>query len=306
MKTRGKGWAYFGFYLGIITSVSGNVANVVLHTARVGVPGRVIVGILVPTFALIGVEIFARVDWERTWRHALMRFVGVLPIAILAAWFSWSHLRGYLLATGEPPMVAFYGPLVVDGTMLMAAGVLVLTRGRVAASVATRPGLATRIGQLIDLGQEVRGHVAKLGQPLATPMANSVGTSVANSPLAKPGQDVARLGQASPSVATELANGGHDVGQELANVPVGHDGWPTAAEGWPADPFEQLITQPLPPSNRGKPVPGWREKARELMSGTLMSHEDIRLHLAVSPRSWRRLLDEIKREPLPPPGHEDK
>lgn len=304
MKKYGRGWAYAGFYLGTLTSVAGNVADVVLRPSVIGVGGRIVVGILVPVFALVGVEVFARSPWRPTWTHRLLRFLGVLPIAGVSAYVSWTHLRGFLLLAGEGADVANYGPLAVDGTMLMCAAVLVLTRPGQAGQAEVRPGLASRVAN-------ARGQIVAVANAMAKPSGQTLANDLEARPVAKVAKDgqaddldflakpdVASVGHGmDPSTLARLADlpDGHIRGhfemanEQMANIEVGHDGWPLAN-----DLDGVAITQALAPASEAKarPATGWRGQARELMATTVRPHDEIRAHLNVSPRSWRRFMAE--------------
>ena len=77
-----------------------------------------------PIFLFVAVEILIRVPWPRGISYHLLRWCGLLPVAIVAAFVSYRHLSGLLAHYGEEPIVAFLGPLAVDGMMIMATGAL--------------------------------------------------------------------------------------------------------------------------------------------------------------------------------------
>jgi hypothetical protein len=128
----GRGWAYTGAILGGLVSVAANVAHSFIppHGAPAGwhpEPGAVVGAIVWPVFLFIAVEILARVAWPsgHTWR--LIRWGGLLPVALVAAFVSYRHLSGLLAHYGEEPLVQHLGPLAVDGLMVMATGALIAT-----------------------------------------------------------------------------------------------------------------------------------------------------------------------------------
>jgi hypothetical protein len=84
----------------------------------------VVSAIVWPVFLLIAVEILIRIGWPHGVSWVLARFVGMLPIIGVAAFVSYRHLSGLLAFYGEEPIVAYVGPLAVDGLMVMATTAL--------------------------------------------------------------------------------------------------------------------------------------------------------------------------------------
>jgi outer membrane biosynthesis protein TonB len=132
VNTSGRGWAYTGAVLGGLVSIAANVAHSFIPPKGQPAnwapePGAVVGAIVWPVFLFIAVEILARVAWPkgRTWR--ILRFGGLLPVAVVAAFVSYRHLSGLLAHYGEEPIVTWLGPLAVDGLMVMATGALLAT-----------------------------------------------------------------------------------------------------------------------------------------------------------------------------------
>jgi hypothetical protein len=137
----GRGWAYAGAVLGGAVSVAANVAHSYVPPAGVLAgwapqPGAVAAAVVWPVFLFVAVEILARVDWRRAGRWAPVRYAGLLPVALVAAGVSYRHLSGLLTFYGEDRPIAAFGPLAVDGLMVMATGALIATAGRRAAAPA--------------------------------------------------------------------------------------------------------------------------------------------------------------------------
>src|SRR5215468_7035580 len=128
-KVPGRGWAYTGTILGGASSIAANVAHSFVPPAGASVdwqpqPGAIAVSMAWPIFLFVAVEILIRVPWPSGWSYHLLRWCGLLPVAIVAAFVSYRHLSGLLAHYGEEPIVAFLGPLAVDGMMIMATGAL--------------------------------------------------------------------------------------------------------------------------------------------------------------------------------------
>jgi hypothetical protein len=122
----GRGWAYTGAILGGVVSVAANVAHSYVGAADPE-PLAVALSIFWPVAVFVAVEITARVDWARVGRWAVVRWIGVPLVGLMAAVVSYRHLSGLLTFYGEDAVTAAIGPLAVDGLMLMATAALIAT-----------------------------------------------------------------------------------------------------------------------------------------------------------------------------------
>jgi len=134
-RVAGRGWAYTGLVLGGTVSIAANIAHSFIPptdspAAWAPEPGAVVSAIVWPVFLFIAIEILARTAWPagKAWRA--LRWGGLLPVALLAAFVSYRHLSGLLDHYGEEPLVVVFGPLAVDGMMAMATGALIATGRR--------------------------------------------------------------------------------------------------------------------------------------------------------------------------------
>lgn len=131
---RGRGWAYAGAVLGGAVSVAANVAHSYVRPDE-GWPdghtgpevGAVAAAVFWPVALLVAVEILARVEWPAGWRWTSVRFGGLLPVALVAAFVSYRHLSGLLTHYGEDGVTSLVGPLAVDGLMVLATAALLAT-----------------------------------------------------------------------------------------------------------------------------------------------------------------------------------
>jgi hypothetical protein len=80
-----------------------------------------------PVFLLVAVELLARVPWPHGINWQLLRWAGMVPVAVVAALVSYRHLSGLLAFYGEEPVVCVLGPLAVDGLMVMATAAILAT-----------------------------------------------------------------------------------------------------------------------------------------------------------------------------------
>src|SRR5919199_4611749 len=124
-----RGWAYVGALLGGAVSVAANVAHSYVPPATAlgiwGPPAGAILGaVFWPVALFVAIEILARTAWPAGWRWVVLRFLGLLPVALVAAIVSYRHMSGLLAFYGEDPLTVRIGPLAVDGLMVMAGGAL--------------------------------------------------------------------------------------------------------------------------------------------------------------------------------------
>lgn len=122
--TGGRGWAYLGAVLGASISVCANVAEVCY--VRTPTPGSIIAAIFWPVSLFVAIEIFARTFTRRQW-WTVIRWTGLLPVALIAGIVSYLHMHDLLRLYGEHPIVYVIGPLAVDGLMVIATGGLIAT-----------------------------------------------------------------------------------------------------------------------------------------------------------------------------------
>lgn len=130
-----RAWAYIGLAVGGGASVAANIAHSYVPPSGAAddwTPrtGAVIVAGLFPVLLLITVEILARTNWQRGFWAAAFRYLGVLPVMIVAAVVSYRHMYGLLAFYGEDPIATTLGPFAIDGTMLVATCALLADRAR--------------------------------------------------------------------------------------------------------------------------------------------------------------------------------
>lgn len=137
--SQGRGWAYLGVLLGGAVSIAANIAHSYVPPTAVTEagpatveawqphPGAVIGAVFWPVALFIALEIFARISWPQSRRWTMLRFGGLLPVALVAAIVSYRHLSGLLHFYSEDPLTTVIGPLAVDGLMIMASGALIAT-----------------------------------------------------------------------------------------------------------------------------------------------------------------------------------
>lgn len=125
----GRSWAYAGAALGGSVSIAANTAHSYIPPPGARPDwqppaGAVVGAVFWPVALALAAEILARTRWPVGRRWILLRFGGLLPVALVAAVVSYRHLSGLLTTYGEDTLTAVIGPLAVDGLMVMATAAL--------------------------------------------------------------------------------------------------------------------------------------------------------------------------------------
>ncbi|WP_327144376.1 terminase gpP N-terminus-related DNA-binding protein [Nocardia sp. NBC_01327] len=109
---------------GSLTSVATNV----LHTFLPGVHMPASLALVIaarigaaawPIGLLLSIEVLARAQWRRGPAWAIARFGGAGTVALGSAVISYGHVRDVLLAWGYGHPAAEFGPLTLDGLMVV-------------------------------------------------------------------------------------------------------------------------------------------------------------------------------------------
>jgi len=123
--------------LGGAVSIAANVAHSYVPPPGAADPARwhpqtgaVVGAVFWPLALFVAVEILARTAWPAGRRWIAVRYLGLLPVALVAAGVSYRHLSGLLAFYHEDGLTSSIGPLAVDGLMVMATGALIATGAR--------------------------------------------------------------------------------------------------------------------------------------------------------------------------------
>jgi hypothetical protein len=125
----GRFWAYVGVVLGGSVSLAANYAHTYVPPAGASQSwsppaGAVVTALCWPALLFVAVEILVRTEWPGQSRWFVARYLGLLPVAGVAAFVSYRHLSGLLAFYGEDTLTSTIGPLAIDGLMIMATGAL--------------------------------------------------------------------------------------------------------------------------------------------------------------------------------------
>ncbi|MFJ4649795.1 DUF2637 domain-containing protein [Nocardia sp. NPDC088792] len=124
VESRGRQVARVGFVFGSLTSVATNVLHTFLPTVHMptglalAIAARVGSAIW-PIGLVLSIEVLSRVTWRRGPGWAIARFGGAGTVALGSAVISYSHVRDVLLAWGYGHPAAEFGPLTLDGLMVV-------------------------------------------------------------------------------------------------------------------------------------------------------------------------------------------
>src|SRR5918992_1171785 len=95
----GRRWAYIGAALRGTVSIAANIAH--SYVPPQGVPGEwspragaVVGAVFWPVALFVATEILTRVAWPSGRRWQLVKWLGMLPVAFVAALVSYRHLSG--------------------------------------------------------------------------------------------------------------------------------------------------------------------------------------------------------------------
>lgn len=133
--SNGRGWAYVGTTLGGAVSLAANAAH--SYVAPAGAPatwrphtGAILFAVFWPIALFVSIEMLARVRWRTGALWVVVRYVGLVPVATVAAIVSYQHLAGLLATYGENRLTVIIGPLAVDGLMVLSAAAVMATTPR--------------------------------------------------------------------------------------------------------------------------------------------------------------------------------
>jgi uncharacterized protein DUF2637 len=145
--TEGGGVAYAGLVIGVTLSVAGNVAHAFVPpddaVARWTPPlGLIISSLSWPIILFFTLEIMLSIRWpagRAYWYLYVVRWGVLSGVAGVAAVVSYQHMSGLLRHWHESDFAWRYGPLAVDGLLIMSSAALVVLRLTSGASGAPTP-----------------------------------------------------------------------------------------------------------------------------------------------------------------------
>lgn len=270
----GRRWAYVTMLAMLTLSVAGNISHT-LHVNPDPSIRALVYAVAWPVMVWAGVELFVRVPWQAVLTHRLVRWVGILLVAAIAGLVSYRHLRGLLIADGEEWTVYTFGPLAVDGLMLMSTLALLLTRslGKDVEEVAPAAQDTTQMDALLA---ELAALKASLTAPVA--IETPAPAAITAEPVAKdePTMTLAQVTTPSPAPQPELP---------VLDAPKPLPGWTapaTAADVAPVSPA------PAGAARRTKLTPDQEAKAKQLILDG-RTKADVAATVGVSAKTVQRI-----------------
>ncbi|QLY29272.1 helix-turn-helix domain-containing protein [Nocardia huaxiensis] len=130
ISARGRLVAWAGFVFGSLTSIAANVLHTWLPAATMpagwtpGIAPQIGAAVW-PIGLLLSVEVISRATWRPGPWWTLARYGGAGTVALGSAVISYSHVRDVLLAWGYGHPAAEFGPLTLDGLMVVCGFALV-------------------------------------------------------------------------------------------------------------------------------------------------------------------------------------
>ena len=230
----GRGWGYVGAVLGGLVSIAANVAHSYVPPAHASADWRPALGDVVgavfwPVALFVAIEILARTGWPSGMRWVVVRFLGLLPVAVVAAIVSYGHLSGLLAHYGESALTAHLGPLAVDGLMVMASSALMATApGRTpdtsgqtvsAASGMTPDTVADSAPDTAPVTKPKRTRTAS-AKSSRTTTAAKVAALAAKHPDMTSGEMAKRLGVSDRTIRRHLSTPASDATAETVSGPA--------------------------------------------------------------------------------------
>ena len=124
--------AYVALMVGAGLSVAGNVADTFRTRGAATDTLDIILAGAWPILVILTIEMFVSRRWSPRLGFQVLRWFGCLAIGNLAMLVSWLHLHDLLDSRGQLNLVAIAGPLAIDGMAIMATGLILSTRGKLA------------------------------------------------------------------------------------------------------------------------------------------------------------------------------
>lgn len=138
----GRVWAWAGFALGIVASISANITHsYIVQTQRndTNIVGPVVSAAFWPLALFLCLEVMSRVMWPHGWVWWLVRYIGLSLVSGIAAVVSWRHMSALLALYGEDDFIAIIGPVAIDGLMTLCSAALLAIADNVKRRLAETP-----------------------------------------------------------------------------------------------------------------------------------------------------------------------
>lgn len=160
-----RGWARLGVAAGASVSVAANVLSTFIHPAGAGPQwsppaGAVVGAVWWPVSLFLALEVLASGRWGESGRWLALRLSAVAPVAAVAAVVSYEHLSMLLASWDEGAFAVRFGPVAVDGLMVVSSAALYRAR---TIRLTVRTVSADGASGLPDAADDLRLHVVPDG-----------------------------------------------------------------------------------------------------------------------------------------------
>lgn len=155
MSRIGRLWtdsvAYVALILGAVTSIAGNVANVLRVRGDLTDGLDLFLAGFFPGLVVLMVEVFVSSRWRGlTWPMQVLRWAGCAAVTVVAMRVSWVHLHALMVSRGQEADVAILGPLAIDFLAIMATALILAGRGQAKPELAPLPTAAEILAERQD------------------------------------------------------------------------------------------------------------------------------------------------------------
>lgn len=212
-------WPYAGVVIGGAVSVLANVAHSYVRPDDAPADwhpkmGAVASSVFWPVALFVALEILVRTDWPRHVAWVAVKVCGLLPIGAVAAVVSYQHLSGLLTSYDESSFAATFGPVAVDGLMVISSAALLagsLAASRITAEPVAEPTADVPVSPpepVVEPEPAVLTEPEPAGEPVLVPTAEDFRTPLRSvSAAARPGRTVSRKADSSPKFPCDAGCG---------------------------------------------------------------------------------------------------
>jgi hypothetical protein len=190
----GRGWARTGVGAGAAVSIAANVLSTFIRPddqPESWTPhlGAVVGAVWWPVSLFLALEVLVSSRWGSSRWWLALRLCATAPVAAVAAFVSYQHLSRLLDSWGEDSFTVGFGPVAVDGLMVVCSAALYRMRtpavgvGQAALADAVEP-LDSAVGQTAPAGLDMA--LDKLREQVLDSVRGELATATQHAPRPAP------------------------------------------------------------------------------------------------------------------------